>query len=178
MKCRNCPKPATLHITELVKGNAQELHLCEDCAKQYLSSHSEPGESSPEPDKLEVSEGELDRLDQLVCPTCRLTFREFRNQGRLGCAHCYLAFEQELLPLLENIHGETQHCGKFPKRAPHDSQKHYQLIKLRNELRLAIADESYEQAAQLRDQIQDLEKQLQQPVPPPAAEADGGEPTP
>jgi protein arginine kinase activator len=59
--------------------------------------------------------------------------------------------------LLENIHGDTHHCGKFPKRAPDDSQKRYQLIKLRNDLRLAVAEESYEEAARLRDQIHELE---------------------
>ena len=70
-----------------------------------------------------------------------------------------------LLPLLENIHGETHHCGKFPKRAPDESQKRYQLIKLRNDLRLAVAEESYEEAARLRDQIQELEGQTsEEPV--------------
>jgi protein arginine kinase activator len=66
------------------------------------------------------------------------------------------------LPLLENIHGDTHHCGKFPKRVPDDSQKRYQLIKLRNDLRLAVAEESYEEAARLRDQIQDMEGRTSQ----------------
>ena len=161
MKCNRCPKMATLHITEIVKCEAQELHLCEDCAKQYLNEGAEqqaPGTGGGLIKAGSAGEAELTEMDKLVCPTCKLTFREFRNQGRLGCSHCYLAFQEELLPLLENIHGETQHCGKFPKRAPDDSQKQYQLIKLRNDLRVAIAEESYEQAAKLRDQIQELER--------------------
>jgi len=103
-----------------------------------------------------------EELEKLVCPTCKLTFRDFRSAGRLGCAHCYIAFREELVPLLENIHGETHHCGKFPKRAPDDSQKRYQLIKLRNDLRLAVVEESYEEAARLRDRIQELEGQMSQ----------------
>ena len=60
------------------------------------------------------------------------------------------------MPLLENIHGETQHTGKFPKRAPDDSRQQYRLIKLRQELRTAVEEEAYEDAARLRDEIQTL----------------------
>jgi hypothetical protein len=38
MKCQQCEKPATFHITELTGGQPQELHLCETCAKTYLMS--------------------------------------------------------------------------------------------------------------------------------------------
>jgi len=167
MKCHRCPKVATLHITEIVKGEAQELHLCEECAQQYLQTTGvgeAATESTDDPIKapLGLGEAELEELEKLVCPTCKMTFREFRSGGRLGCSHCYIAFREQLLPLLENIHGETTHCGKFPKRAPDDSQKRYQLIKLRNDLRLAVAEESYEEAARLRDQIQSLESQTTQ----------------
>lgn len=162
MKCHRCPKVATLHITELLKGEAHEIHLCEDCAQGYLQNSSgdeaaQAGSTGLIKSAAGLGEAELEALEKLVCPTCKMTFREFRSQGRLGCAHCYSAFREELLPLLENIHGEVHHCGKFPKRAPDDSQKRYQLIKLRNDLRLAVAEESYEEAARLRDQIQEME---------------------
>ncbi len=164
-KCRRCSKPATLHITEIRDGVVHEVHLCEGCAHDYLSNPQGP-ESLDEPAEGAAAfeepadEAELEALDQLVCPNCGITFREFRSQGRLGCPHDYVAFESELLPLLENIHGETQHCGKFPKRAPDASQRQYQLIKLRNELRQAIEGEDYEHAARLRDEIQALELEL------------------
>ena len=40
---------------------------------------------------------------------------------------------------MENIHGGTQHSGKFPRRAPHASQLQYRLIKLRSDLRRDIS---------------------------------------
>ena len=40
MKCQQCDKPATFHITELTGGKPQELHLCEDHARQYLTAPS------------------------------------------------------------------------------------------------------------------------------------------
>ncbi len=166
MKCRNCAKVATLHITEIVKGVVQEHHLCEDCAKPFLENPHLGAKSAGVPagpttgGATSSGEAPVDEQDRLICPACELSFREFRNQGRLGCSHCYTAFQEELLPLLENIHGDTQHCGKYPKRVPEDNQRQFKLIKLRNELREAIAEESYEDAAKLRDQIQQLENQL------------------
>jgi protein arginine kinase activator len=167
-KCSRCSKPATLHITEVRHGSVEEeLHLCESCAHQYISNNGgDEAESPEEQGEFAVklpdvgSETDLEELDQLVCPNCGITFREFRSQGRLGCPQEYIAFSRELMPLLENIHGETQHTGKIPKRAPDASQRQYRLIKMRNQLRSAIEGEQYEEAARLRDEIQKLEAEL------------------
>lgn len=161
-KCSRCSKPATLHITELKDGDVQALHLCESCAKDYLSS-VDVGQTPEEPEELfksqlESSFDDLEDVDQAVCPNCEITFKEFRSQGRLGCPQCYEAFADELLPLLENIHGDTQHTGKFPKRAPEASRRQHELIRLRNQLRSAVEAESYEEAARLRDEIQRVER--------------------
>jgi len=43
MKCQKCEKPATFHITELTGGTPEELHLCEDCAHQFLTSGAASG---------------------------------------------------------------------------------------------------------------------------------------
>lgn len=161
-KCSRCNKPATLHITELRQGTVQALHLCEACAQEYLNNAT-IDETEPESvlQKFgEYEDDDSDALEELVCPSCGITFREFRRQGRLGCPHDYVAFEEELLPLLENIHGETQHVGKFPKRAPDASKRQYELIRLRNELKAAVEDEAYETAARLRDEIQAMEAEL------------------
>lgn len=164
-KCHRCSKPAVLHITELRDGGVQELHLCDTCAKQYLEGPTDSGLEPGEPfggKSLQSSEAAaLEELDHLVCSSCGITFREFRSQGRLGCPHDYIEFARELTPLLENIHGATQHVGKVPKRAPDESQRQYQLIKLRNDLRNAIEDEDYERAAKLRDDIRNMESELE-----------------
>ena len=105
----------------------------------------------------------LEDLDQKVCPNCGIAFKEFRAQGRLGCPHDYVVFEKDLLPLLENIHGETAHVGKIPKRSPQASQMQFQLMKLRNELRLCVEEERYEDAARIRDSIRQIEESQSQP---------------
>src|SRR5690606_28752863 len=40
MKCQKCDKPATFHITDLVDGETNELHLCEQCAQSFLAPQS------------------------------------------------------------------------------------------------------------------------------------------
>ena len=50
-------------------------------------------------------------------------FYEFRSQGRLGCPHDYVCFQAQLEPLILNIHGETEHVGKVPKRCPQRQRK-------------------------------------------------------
>ena len=158
MKCGRCSKPAVLHITELRQGDVQALHLCESCAKEYLN-HSQSSKSDASVDSDADGDAAIqEELDQKVCPNCGIAFKEFRAQGRLGCPHDYVVFAEELLPLLENIHGETTHVGKVPKRSPQASQLQFQLIKLRNELRSSVEEERYEDAARIRDSIRQLEE--------------------
>ena len=162
-KCMFCSKPATVHITDIREGQVQALHLCESHAQQYLTGNSPKSPSATDANSLSAKLQEMDddedtgEHEQLVCPSCGITYQEFRSEGRLGCPHDYQAFEDELLPLIENIHGDTQHVGKCPKRAPDASRRQYELIKLRSELRSAVDDEDYETAARLRDRIGELE---------------------
>ena len=82
---------------------------------------------------------------------------DFRNSGRLGCPHDYQAFQAELLPLLESIHSSTRHAGKTPRR-PSQKVRSQELTRLRKDLQKAVTSEAYEEAAQLRDRIRQLEE--------------------
>jgi protein arginine kinase activator len=159
MKCQKCAKAATLHITEVIgEEQIEELHLCEECAQKYLYEPSQkqtgiktasglPGDEVDEPASLHRE-----------CDVCGVKFVDFRNSGRLGCPHDYEVFRDDLLPLLENIHGETKHCGKTPRRLPQNKQMQSELIQLRKKLLQAVNKEAYEEAAKLRDQIKRLEE--------------------
>jgi protein arginine kinase activator len=170
MKCQKCDKLATFHITELTGGpggQLAELHLCEDHARQYLTQTEEPTEESPSlagalAQQLQVGQTaeDLSKLDRQSCPVCGITFYEFRSKGRLGCPHDYTCFEKELLPLIANIHGETEHVGKVPKRAPSQTEQRTRLIRLRREMKEAVAAEEYERATEVRDEIKRIEQSL------------------
>jgi protein arginine kinase activator len=165
MKCQKCEKQATFHITELEGGKHQELHLCEEHARQYLTQSETESGAAPSlagalAQQLAVGQTaeELAKLDQKACPVCGITFYEFRNQGRLGCPHDYVYFEKELEPLIANIHGETAHTGKRPKRYAGGTQRKTELIRLRREMKQAVNQEEYERAGQLRDEIRRIEE--------------------
>ena len=165
MKCQKCDKPATFHITDLIDGKPNELHLCEECGTAFLAPASEASDVMPAmagllAQQLAVGETaeELARLDQRTCPVCGITFLEFRKQGRLGCPHDYTYFAKELEPLLMNIHGETHHVGKVPQHCAKDAEQQTQLIRLRREMKEAVAGEEYEQASKLRDKIRAIEE--------------------
>ena len=174
MKCQkdDCDQPATFHITELLDGKPIEYHLCEDCAKHYLTQT--PAEESEVPSlagalaqQLAVGQTaeELARLDQKVCPVCGISFYEFRNQGRLGCPHDYVCFRKELDPLLLNIHGDSKHIGKVPKSGIENSEQLTELIKLRRDMKEAVSGEKYEMASELRDRIREIEESSGKSVP-------------
>jgi protein arginine kinase activator len=164
MKCQKCAKPATFHITDIERGKPREYHFCDEHARQHLTPAEEAQDPAPMSElakKLIVSgtgsAREPSPADRQVCPHCQITFLEFRNSGRLGCPFDYEVFRDELMPLLENIHDETRHSGKVPKRAPRNSQQQTTLIQLRNDLKRAVAAEDYETAARIRDKIKSIE---------------------
>jgi len=165
MKCQRCEKPATFHITELTGGKPQELHLWEQHAREYLTESDSEQAATPSlagalAHHLAVGQTaeELARLDQQSCPICGITFFEFRNQGRLGCPHDYVCFQKELEPLLVNIHGETEHVGKRPRRSQGNTDRQTELIRMRRQMKEAIQSEEYEKASTLRDEIRKVEE--------------------
>jgi protein arginine kinase activator len=99
----------------------------------------------------------LEELDQRTCPHCGITFREFRQKGRLGCPQDYDFFATELEPLLYSIHGRKDHSGKRPRAGARSGQQHSELLRLKREMQVAVEREDYESAARLRDQIRNLE---------------------
>ena len=96
--------------------------------------------------------------DAARCAYCGTSLRDFRASGRLGCAHCYGAFEQSLRELLRRVHGSTKHEGwRYQARDPELVTRAETLRDLRDKLQRAVSDEAFETAASLRDQIRGLE---------------------
>ena len=163
-KCHACPKPAVYHITEVGEGEVKkEVHFCEEHFHDYMTRLDAPdlpqdddSDDSDVPQSIQdlADDPVATQADDVACPNCGITFREFREHGRFGCPFDYDVFRAQLVPLLENIHGETEHMGKVPRHAPAGSRQHYELIRLRRELAAAIEQEDYENAARLRDKIQ------------------------
>lgn len=151
-KCSVCGARAERRFTEVVGGQRRSMPLCLACARSH-----EPGPAplaTPAPPKLKVKLhaqliGQGLPPSTLRCSGCGMGVVDLRKTGRLGCPQCYQVFRKQIAPLLERIHGATEHEGRRPVR-PQASRS---LGALREELRLAIEAEDFEQAARLRDRI-------------------------
>jgi protein arginine kinase activator len=159
-KCDKCDKPATIHLTEIHDGQKVEKHLCEDCAAAdgITIKSNVPISQLLEDFVMQSSQEARPEPPELQCDVCGMTFREFREDGLLGCPNDYEVFAPRLVPMLQRAHdGQAQHVGKVPHHAGQAQQKQNAILRLRSELREAIAGEDYERAASLRDQIKQLE---------------------
>jgi protein arginine kinase activator len=158
-ECDKCGKPATVHLTEIADGNKVEKHLCEDCAaSEGITIKSSLPISQLLEDFILQSAGREDTSD-LRCDVCGLSFAEFRQRGSLGCPNDYDAFAEALDPLLRQAQeGAGQHIGKVPRRAGADQAKQNAILRLRAELKKAVAAEDYERAAEMRDRLKEMEQ--------------------
>lgn len=140
----------------------QKVDLCEDCAKTK-GVNDQTGFSLAD---LLLGLGASQELEQSVggteakCPQCGFTHADFKKSGRLGCSECYVTFSEGLGGLLKSMHKGTRHVGKVPENLRTKRDITEQLNSLQKKLNKAIETESFEQAAQLRDEIKQLNSQL------------------
>ncbi len=160
-ECDLCGKSeATMKVSQLDKdGKVTEISVCAECARQR--GFTEVG-------KLKAGVAEIiaelkTRVDEgdskLICGNCGLSYAEFKQQGRLGCADCYISFHDKLAPLIRRIHGAVQHVGRTASGGRKQAQVKMNVQKLRDALSGAIQDEDYEKAAALRDQLRRTEEE-------------------
>lgn len=155
MNCQSCGKPATVHLTNIVNGKKQVIHLCAECSeKQELIKNQELNLSLILQTVIGQQVGApTEELSRLTCPACGIKYMEFKAGGRLGCPHDYRAFQQALEPLLDRIHRARRHVGKAPPHAVANAAREHEIMTLRQRLREAVEQEAYEEAARLRDEI-------------------------
>lgn len=175
MECTYCPgNEATCHLTKLVNGVAVDVHVCEKCIPEIAKvnlvdfdiwdavaklakqkGQPDPGkEVEPEPVE-EISAKSLLMKESpatgSVCPKCGFTSEELRKTGRLGCSHCYEVFAPMLEDIMNDCQKSLQHTGKVPSRL-----RCLRKSRIEEELRKAVDEERYEDAALLRDQLESI----------------------
>ena len=161
MLCDVCKcNDATVFLTQILEGKMHKVNLCEACSK-------EKGVQDPTSFALAdllLGLGATDEIEKgglsQKCPVCGFSQADFKKTGRLGCSECYATFAEGLGSLLKAMHKGTEHVGKLPERAQRSIALNYRMRSLTENLQKAVADENYETAASLRDQIKELESDL------------------
>lgn len=180
MLCDNCGEnEATVRYTEIINGNKREMRLCEECSRKLGINNMDlklPIDFSSFFGDL-ISEYEQSDLlpmfnttpRELRCDTCNTTYKEFLDTGKFGCADCYSAFQDRINTVLKRIQGSTEYLGRKSLNNGKTEEKINKVdikakkqrkpeISLEEELKLAIKEERYEDAAKIRDEIKKQEK--------------------
>lgn len=172
MKCQHCNKnEATTHIKKNINGVREEMHLCSECAKELgvMEEFKMPTMSEMFGDTFlgnflgsgVAAMNSLAGVDR--CASCGSSFNDIVNSGRIGCADCYERFEDKLEPSIRKIHGKTKHIGKFISYSSDEKQEQPEQTKseldsLKEQLDEAIKEQRFEDAAVIRDRINELQE--------------------
>ena len=162
MKCEKCGiNEANTIVKQVVNGEVKQWRLCKNCAL-------ESGHGIPLSNLLgslftyaNASSGAKPDTAALRCSECGKSFVEISQSGKVGCAHCYQTFADQLAPSIQRIHGATKHVGKFPRVAGEKAKTQHEIDTLRSRLNQYIASQQYEKCGEIRDEIMELEKRIE-----------------
>jgi protein arginine kinase activator len=177
MKCDLCNKDASVFLTQIINGQMTTVNLCETCSQEKGVTDT-AGFGLAEAFIGPTSA----RSRDVSCASCGFTQSQLKKIGRMGCPECYDTFRDGLDNLLSAMHKGTTHVGKVPHNlssAPLRSaiattppsaentpsrknadELRKTVMHLRNQLQKAVAEERFEDAARLKNEIRDLEQQL------------------
>ena len=152
MLCEECnQKNAEVLITTVVNGESITRHLCRDCLKKYQDNGMQAVLAA-----LLAAMARKQKSPDITCPRCGETYAQFQKSGMLGCAACYQAFRRELTPLITQVQGRNQHAGRRPFVSEAEQALHARREALRARMEAAVAEENFEEAAALRDELRAL----------------------
>ena len=153
MLCERCGlNKAEVHLMRIINGSRVVNRLCRECAQEVV-----PFEEAAKMMKMTFSlEGIMDlqeAIRDLILPA--VSGLDPHEDGDLRCPHCGGSISLSMPDLSENKCAEKVPCadGMADKSAPKD-----ELTLLRERMSDAVCTENYELAAEIRDQIKDLEQ--------------------
>ena len=177
MKCENCGKnDANVKYTQIINGEKKQMFLCEECSERLgindihfnmpINFASFLTDFFDDMNELAVMPRLSKMSNELKCNNCGLTWDDFLHTGKFGCSNCYSDFESR------SFQGATNHVGRLgevkegntikqnldDKIEKQENEHISKLDKLKDDLKQAIKEERYEDAAKLRDEIKKQEE--------------------
>ncbi len=161
MNCDRCGKPSVYHSTLIVNGVSQTTNLCRECAMKE-GVFANPSSIF---DELFMPFADIlpfERVENIVCPVCKTSLKEFKQTHKLGCPNCYEVFKNEIEKIVARIAPFSAHKQepiKKLKTGKKKESKEEKLASLREQMQLAVKEERYEDAAKIKKQIKALESE-------------------
>jgi protein arginine kinase activator len=149
MLCERCGiNSAEVFLVKIMEGERHVEHLCRKCAKELL-----PFEDAAKMMKMTFSlEGVMDMQDalkDLLFPVLPELYGE--NAETFRCPHCGGTLPKSMFEKAEKTVSE-EHQGESSVNSSAD-----EMTTLKCEMDIAVRDENYERAAEIRDKIKALE---------------------
>ncbi len=165
MLCEKCDNSDVLyHLAEVPDDIQNEMYFCMKCKKNLQINQTQPNNAfSP------IGNDESVPDLGIKCTNCGLTTSELIYDGRPGCPSCYKYFNSVFGSIPENGNVK-KYTGKKPSNyveilnnknaIPEINKNYFDLLeskyKLEKELKMAVIEERYEDAAILRDKIKEV----------------------
>ena len=172
MICERCGKEeASVHLTRIINGKKEEIHLCEKCAKNSSQLNKDENNLSFQSllsgmlnHNLSIQNSSIfnNNYNDLTCDNCGMTYQEFTQKGLFGCEKCFGAFNEKLDSLFKRIHGNLLHAGKRPISIQQKLETESEINELKDEMQIAVDKENFEKAAEIRDKIHAIKENIEE----------------
>ena len=177
MKCENCGKnEANVKYTQIINGEKKQMFLCEECSEKLgindihfnmpINFTSFLTDFFDDMNDIALMPTLGGMTNTLKCKNCGLTWDDFIHTGKFGCSNCYDEFESRIDPILQSFQGSNRHIGRLGKVVKGNNIKENlddkmekedsnmgKIEKLKKDLKQAVKEERYEDAAKIRDEI-------------------------
>lgn len=176
MICDFCKKnKATIHLIRVQNDNVEKVNICAGCAEDftffseddfykdltkilYKIFKADEGQSNGMRELKNLENLEI--IKNSACSFCGMDLKNIKKFGKMGCPNCYREFKNILLPIIKAIHKNIEHRGKIPENTTGQIKLEKSIRDLRNRLKREIFVENFEEAARIRDEISQLEKNI------------------
>ncbi|MFN2340911.1 MAG: UvrB/UvrC motif-containing protein [Halanaerobium sp.] len=173
MLCERCgDNEASVHLTRIINGRKEEIHLCENCARNNNELNIDDNNLSFQSLLSGILNHDFSNEEssvygdndsqQLVCSNCGMSYKEFTEKGFFGCEHCFSVFEDRLDALFKKIHGNIRHNGKSSFSFQQELEVKSEINDLKKEMRSAVEKENFEKAAEIRDKIHAITENMEE----------------
>ncbi len=150
MKCEICHiNQAARSVKRNIEGDEKEFFVCDSCARTSPHAGSVPTSLTDVLFSLGMQVGGQDKIEDSVCPACGISRSEIREKHRLGCPKCYDTFVTDIRTFLSAQQPVMPSSGKGAE----GGFERGSIDKLKEALEKAVAEERYEDAAEIVEKI-------------------------